>query len=357
MRKTILTAFQIVVFGTIQAQLVIDGSGFTQAGSVLNYEVASPEWIANQNLISIDGEGAEWNAQDWVSITENTESYVGTEAFGPIEEIFFNNPNLNPATLSTHALPVGSEVVDLPLPIDISNGYTYFRNDETGYYSTGLSFEVSGFPLVTQNDTVERIYKFPLNYADTDTSTLFYITSLPTVGAYGQYAKRYTLVDGEGTLVTPTGTYNVLRLKAERLITDTIFLEQLGSGQSIERPLQTDYIWISPEFEGPLMEMSVVENVVISARLMASQNTVGLFSPKPSEVKVYPNPAKDFIRIEGDIESQSTLRLFDLSGKLLMEQSLRINRVDIEKINPGIYLLEISGIRGEYATQKLVITE
>ncbi len=356
MRNTSLTVALLIVLGTTQAQLVIDGSGFTQEGSVLNYESASPDWLINQNVINIDGQEATWNIEDWESITDNTESYFGLDGFGQIEQIFFNNPNLNPYTLSTHALSVGADVVDLPLPIEISNGFTYFRNDETGYYNTGLSFEVSGFPLVTQNDTVERIYKFPLHYADTDSSTLHYLTSLPTIGAYGQYAKRYTLVDGEGTLVTPTGTYDVLRLKAERLITDTLFIEQLGGGQTIERPLQTDYIWISPDFEGPLLEMSVVQDVVISARFLAGQNPVGLFSSKPGDVKVYPNPARDFIRVEG-FSSQSTIRLYDLSGKLLFQQMLNTSRVDIEKLNPGIYLLEISRIQGEYGVQKLVITE
>ena len=293
MKIIFTTALFLGFTGFACAQLTIDGLNFTNAGTVLNYESASPAWSAGQNLLVVNGNNAVWNAADWVSITQNTETYVPISGMSSIIQIFFNNNFLYPATFSTHAIAVGAEIIDLPLPIEISDGYAYFKNNETGYYNTGTSFAVQGFPLITRNDIVERIYKFPMHFGDTDTSALSFVTSLPTFGAFGQNATRSSVVDGEGVLITPYGSYDVLRVRAERYITDTIYIDQLGGGQSISRPLQVDYAWISPEMQGPVLEMSVVENLVISARMLKEDGTVGIFENKNSGFAIYPNPAVD----------------------------------------------------------------
>ena len=55
------------------------------------------------------------------------------------------------------------------------------------------------------------------------------------------------------------------------------------------------------------------------------------------KVKIYPNPATDFIIVE--LEKLSSTRLLDLNGKQLLQTSDR--RLDLQQIVPGIYLLEI----------------
>ncbi|NEN24471.1 T9SS type A sorting domain-containing protein [Cryomorpha ignava] len=356
MKIIFTTSLFIGFLGTIYAQLIIDGSNFTQAGTVLNYETASPAWTANQNLIATSGGAALWNAEDWVSITENTETYIPISGLSSIIQIFFNNNFLYPATFSTHAIAVGAEIVDLPLPVEISDGYAYFRNDETGYYNTGSSFAVQGFPLVTQNELVERIFKFPMQFGDTDTSALAFLTSIPTLGAFGQNATRFSEVDGEGVLTTPYGSYDVLRVRAERYITDTVFIEQLGGGQSVNRPLQIDYAWISPEMQAPILEMSVVENLVISARMLKEDGTVGIKEYKNSGFAIYPNPVKDYIHVETPFPERAQITLYDMQGRMVLETKLQSETISLKKMNPGIYLVKISGIH-ETFVEKLIITE
>lgn len=356
--KIILTTALFLGFSSLAfSQLTVDGANFTNAGTVLNYEMASPAWSTNQNLSSTSGSNAVWNAEDWVSLTENTETFIPIDDLSSIIQIFFNNNNLYPATFSTHAITVGAEMVDLPLPIEISDGYAYFRNDETGYYNTGTSFAVQGFPLATQNDIVERIYKFPMLFGDTDTSALAFLTSLPTLGAFGQTATRYSEVDGEGVLVTPYGAYDVLRVRAERYITDTVYIEQLGGGQSINRPLQIDYAWISPEMQGAVLEMSVVENVVISARMLKEDGTVGIHTNKNSGYEIYPNPAVNYIDVKTPSPERAFITFYDMQGRAVLETTTQSDRINLEKINPGIYLVEISGIHGVTYVEKLLITE
>lgn len=357
MKIIFTTALFLGISGAVCGQLTIDGSNFTEAGSILNYETASPVWSLNQNLVAVSGSNAEWNADDWASLSETTETYIPLDGLSSIIQIFFNNNFLYPATFSTHATSVGADAVDLPLPVEISDGYAYYRNDETGYYNTGTSFAVQGFPLATQNDIVERIYKFPMHFGDTDTSALAFLTSLPTLGAFGQNATRYSAVDGEGVLITPYGSYDVLRVRAERYITDTIYIEQLGGGQSIERPLQIDYAWISPEMQGPVLQMSVVENVVVSARMLKEDGTVGIYEKSNSGFAIYPNPAVESIHIETPFAEKAQITLYDMQGRVVLETDNQTDQISLKKINPGIYLVKISGIHGETFGEKLVITE
>lgn len=65
--------------------------------------------------------------------------------------------------------------------------------------------------------------------------------------------------------------------------------------------------------------------------------------------RVYPNPAADFICIESPEEkSINHIRLLDLSGRevLVCTCPQGNNRIDIRSLDPGIYLMTVTGHRG-----------
>ncbi|MFY0687226.1 MAG: discoidin domain-containing protein [Cyclobacteriaceae bacterium] len=59
---------------------------------------------------------------------------------------------------------------------------------------------------------------------------------------------------------------------------------------------------------------------------------------KQNDHVVYPNPVKNILTIEGPNIDQ--LRLYDLQGQLLIETN-NSNQMDLERINPGFYLLKL----------------
>jgi|GEM_PF-1776238 len=60
---------------------------------------------------------------------------------------------------------------------------------------------------------------------------------------------------------------------------------------------------------------------------------------------IYPNPATNQITISG-IEPGGTLRLYDLTGKLLVERKNIDNTMDVRGIAPGSYVLEVRMKKG-----------
>ena len=78
----------------------------------------------------------------------------------------------------------------------------------------------------------------------------------------------------------------------------------------------------------------------------------------PNLVKIYPNPSQDFfsVSIPESIGSSAMFKLFDLSGKLVLETELNASVVRIEGyvLPKGLYLATIES-ESQRVTQKLVI--
>ncbi len=83
-------------------------------------------------------------------------------------------------------------------------------------------------------------------------------------------------------------------------------------------------------------------------------NTVGLFdSPAQSEVLVYPNPAVDHLFIQ-DKENLAQVRIYNISGQLVMASRTNKNRFDVSTLTEGIYTIQIESTDGTVSVQKFV---
>jgi subtilisin family serine protease len=60
----------------------------------------------------------------------------------------------------------------------------------------------------------------------------------------------------------------------------------------------------------------------------------------PNDVKIYPNPTQQFINIEG--VDLSSVKIFDMSGRLVLHANNESSKVDVGHLNAGIYLIQIA---------------
>jgi len=73
-----------------------------------------------------------------------------------------------------------------------------------------------------------------------------------------------------------------------------------------------------------------------------------------SKVKVYPNPANDFLNIETIGISISSVEMYNLLGKNVLTQNNSINnKIDISHLSSGIYLLKVNA-EGRTFTTKII---
>lgn len=73
-----------------------------------------------------------------------------------------------------------------------------------------------------------------------------------------------------------------------------------------------------------------------------------------SNISLYPNPTIDRINFSENI--QSTIRLFDINGRLIRQYSNPINNsIDVSMIQKGMYFLEFENQNGKQQIEKIVI--
>ena len=71
--------------------------------------------------------------------------------------------------------------------------------------------------------------------------------------------------------------------------------------------------------------------------------TVSTENSELPEIKVFPNPATDFITAEGI--SQAPYTILDVTGKVVSQGILNSQRIDVSDLNEGLYILNIRGFQ------------
>lgn len=77
--------------------------------------------------------------------------------------------------------------------------------------------------------------------------------------------------------------------------------------------------------------------------------------PKQESIKIYPNPTNDFINIANPSNTILNMYIFDISGKKVMQESIKTNkRVDISKLKGGVYLIQLMDETETIYSKKLI---
>ncbi len=75
-----------------------------------------------------------------------------------------------------------------------------------------------------------------------------------------------------------------------------------------------------------------------------------------SEITIYPNPAKDKLYIDYQDDMDLTVKLVDVSGRIVFSSDIAISELDVKSLGSGIYFIIITnGAEQKVVSQKLVI--
>jgi hypothetical protein len=94
------------------------------------------------------------------------------------------------------------------------------------------------------------------------------------------------------------------------------------------------------------------------------KSTIGIETPDGSrQIQVYPNPAQDILHIlvENGRSETYDIRFIDMTGKEMLTARIQIseditrNQIDIRKLNPGLYLVKITGEEGTFSKKLMIL--
>ncbi len=97
-------------------------------------------------------------------------------------------------------------------------------------------------------------------------------------------------------------------------------------------------------------EGAVIDNFVISGTASNAQNQL------ENNLQIYPNPSTGIFNLSWQTHKQLTLKVFDLSGKLVLTREASGNSaiLDLDRVSQGVYILEIHGKEGSKSSHKLI---
>jgi len=321
MRITLLIALALV-FSTTNAQITLNSSDFPHYNDMylMSDATAFPGMDA-----TLTGANYTWDFSQLSTTTigQHTDTFFTVTNMNIIYQAVFGDFGFLPnrSNQATHGPDFS-----LGAQINITNVFNFYYNNNNDYHQSGFGAEINGLPAPTAYSPHDIIYKFPVQYGNLDSSASGYSVSLPNFLYYGVNRNRVNEVDGWGTLITPYGTFNTLRLKSTIHEHDSVYLDTLGFGYGFNVPTQIEYKWLGQGEGEPLLQVNSTGGLVTSV-IYKGYNILGVSSVQKNDFDflLFPNPSSDKIFLNYALQNSGDVNfsVTDASGKNISSMEMK----------------------------------
>lgn len=313
------------------------------------------------NLGSIDfaqtGPDHSWDFTNLVPLTQSVDTFVSVQQTPWVYQlVFFLSSNLARKLTEFNQFP-GFQVTDV---------YEYYKNSSSDYRSVGYGVTMNGVPIPNKYNQPDKIYQFPEQYGNADSSTASYALDIPGLGYSGGWKKRVNNADGWGTLKTPFGEFQTLRIRSEIYQYDSIYIDSLGLGIPVYRET-VEYKWLGNGFGLPLCKVTDDGILPTITYIDSVRNMFVGRSPeysRPTSFTISPNPAKDHVDFHfgKQFAGNISIEFFSVTGQLVFRQrELLVDNNNVIHVNfagklpvKGLYFVRINGNVTSYTTKLLI---
>lgn len=278
MKKLLLLPALFIFCVNAFAQITINSTHMPQGGDTLRYSTAILDTAVLFNF-QTPGANLTWNFDSLVPLRQGVREYVAS-AQTPYSGSITNR--------------IGEKLADtlaLGGIINLYDVYNFYSNTTTDFSTdfrgatvpTGLGFPFPPTLAIAQSySDKDEVYQFPLDYQDRDSSTFQFTYTNALVGAYyGSSGYRINDVDAWGSLKTPYGTFNCIRVVTDIVAYDSV---SFGGNNFGFNSHTREYKWLTTQFEIPALTVTgtVVANVFIPTGVQyrdSVRNVPSVFAP------------------------------------------------------------------------------
>ena len=341
----------VSVINHVQAQITINSADVTHSGDF--YTVSTGIAFTGMDATTT-GPNYTWDYSLLTASSTTTDTIFDESATGSLLSFYYidNAFNSNRSNQAKHgnSFTLGTVSVDAV--------WDFYYNTSASFNEPGFGAIVNGAPLPIPYSSRDIIYSFPLTFNSTNTSNFGYALDLTTtLGLYYRVQKsRTNLVDGWGSVTTPYGTFNCLRLKSTIIEVDSIYIDSLGFGFSTPPITTNEYKWLASGKGIPVLQINTTVGGVVSQISYRDSLTAtfvsGIVASKTDGV-IFPNPTSNeaYLRLNSGLSGNFKFEIFGIEGNLIsseviqLSQDTRMSSLNIERKNlvGGDYLLRISG--------------
>lgn len=344
MRFLVLSA--VLLAGTQSfGQITLTEVDFADGGDTVRMSTTT------DNAIDYSSTGADytWDFSNLVPQTQVLRDYSSMNGASILVNFIFGNfaPPSYQATnyTASDAIPVAQ--ISNFLPVNISEVNQVSKNSASEINSIGFIVNVEGNEVPFKSDTIETRYTLPLNFGDVYTSRGYSNLDMNPIynGIWRQYRQRHSNVDGWGTITTPYGTFDALRIRHLITETDSVFLELFGNPTWLPLPIPNAEIyewWTTGQLE-PILRIVVSD--ILGTQVVTGIEYRDNFLPqlasleeKTISVNIYPNPVIAQLSIEG-APIGTSFTIISTDGKMVRSGVISSDNqlLSVEELTGGMY--------------------
>ncbi|MBN2172973.1 MAG: T9SS type A sorting domain-containing protein [Bacteroidales bacterium] len=338
--------FVLLVFvfcNTGISQIIIDNSDMPEAGDTIRTSSA-----IDLGMIDFEqtGAGFTWDFSALYPISQSVDTFVTVQQTPWIYQLIFLTSANQAKKLREYDQFPGFQVTD---------GYEYYKNNNSDYRFVGVGVTLNGIPLPNKFDSPDIIYQFPVAYEDEDSSMSSYEFDIPGIGYSGGWKKRINYADGWGTLITPYGSFETLRIRSDIIQFDSIYIDSLGFGIPVYRNY-IEFKWLGKDHGLPLCTVHD-DGLLPTFTYIDSVRTLFVGQELPLtehfEVNVHPNPVKEnlILEIKNPPSDLANISIHALDGAVVKNENFhlmtgKMKRLDLDisrtGLRRGLYVIRIN---------------
>jgi hypothetical protein len=340
-------------------------------GDSLRYYIA-PNPLSFASLLTQSGPARIWNPgntllseQGKVDLYQNATQTPYFLLFGNYGRKIADSSSLFEFLGLPSQLPIpGLDTLNLPL----TNLYDFYNLNNNRWAKTAQGIGLFGLPLPIFYSDADEILNFPLRYNERDTSTFAFEINVPTLAQISRSGRRITHADAWGTLTTPYGTFNCLRVRSRTSIQDSI---AISGSPPIGLPSRTEIetSWYTNEGgnRGPILQIiergvlffpPTVQEVRYRDRYRAPKPPPPPPLTDPGNVILYPNPCQSTLNLGlHPLDPCMRISFIDMQGQNVLD--ILNPGTKVEHLNlllaPGCYQVLVEAQYGNYSKRLLII--
>jgi len=86
---------------------------------------------------------------------------------------------------------------------------------------------------------------------------------------------------------------------------------------------------------------------------LSSNSSVSIKDNELNEFNLYPNPTSGVLNFEGNFDTK-IIRVIDITGKLMMNETGKVNSINLENLDNGVYFIQFIGENDQIVTKKVI---
>jgi hypothetical protein len=322
-----------------QSAITLGNSNMPSSGDTLRYSSALPNTVSNYTST---GTNFTWNFNYLTPVNQGVRSFKA--ALLTPYAFFFLGLN-----------EYGEKIADTlgAGPITMTNYYNYYKKQTSpsAYIADGVGITFSSVPVPSYYSDKDELYHFPMTYPKYDSTTFKFSTSTNSMIPikYSKTGYRVTVVDGWGSITTPYGTANCLRVITTQYSQDSV-KNTLIPGLSVGFPnIQRSYQWLTVSGRIPYLEISgaVVGGSFTPAQVRyrdIPRTITGIEEMHMDQgFTMYPNPVSRDLHI--GLTQSAQIRIYNITGQLVKE--IMVNNpenamvIDVSTLENGLYTVQV----------------